>query len=90
MKRYEIIYPNQIDEYEKKGYEFVTAWSEHHHSGGGTMTSSGSIQGQINGEQVSLSLNLPVATSGGSSSTTKFLMQLTPAARTLYAEKLNI
>jgi len=87
MNKYEIIDPFQINEYAKKGYEFVTLYTDYYHSGGGTMTSSGSINGTLNGANVNLNLQMPVGQSGGMNKTTKFLMKLTPQAEVLFGDR---
>ncbi len=87
LNKYELIYPNEVNIWAQKGYEFVTTFTDYYHSTSGSNSGSGSVTGTLNGAQVSLNLNLPLTQPGGLSSTTKFLMRLTPTAEALYRDK---
>jgi hypothetical protein len=89
MNKYEIIYPDQINDFVKKGYEFVTVFYESSYNSGGHTTQSANIRGMIGLNSVDLNFNLPVPSQGQSSGTPKFLMCLTPQAETLYGEHQN-
>lgn len=84
MDKYVICGPYEMNNYFKKGYRFVCAFSEHYVSSG-TTVSSNSLSGTLGNDPINIHLNLPVPTQN-SNTTTKIIMELNETAEVLFRD----
>lgn len=80
LNKYEIIFPHQINDFYKKGYEFISVYYEYNTY---TNSSSPSLDGSIGGMNVTLNMSsMPGSVS--STATAKFLVGLKPSMEVLF------